>query len=62
MICVETVSFLPNCQSYGRDLAGQREPSHLGLHAFGQQAHVEILERPAQRLALMAVLLKISFI
>jgi hypothetical protein len=46
LIGVETVSFLPDGQSNSRDFAGQREPSHLRLHAFAQQSRTEILERP----------------
>ena len=43
-LCVETCSFLPKCQSDGRDLARQRQTSHLRLHPLGQQSDVEIAE------------------
>ena len=42
---VETCSFLPKCQSNGRDLARQCQTSHLRLHPFGQQSGVKIVER-----------------
>src|SRR5208282_2228061 len=32
--------------SDGRDLARQRQTSHLRLHPLGQQSRVEIVERP----------------
>ena len=40
---VETFSSLPKCQSNDRDLARQRQTSHLRLHALGQQGRVEIV-------------------
>src|SRR5215470_19171428 len=45
MFCVETSSLLPKCQSNGRDLACERQTSHLRLHPLGQQTRVEIAER-----------------
>ena len=36
MFCVEAPSFFPKCQRDGRDLACQREASHLRLHSLGQ--------------------------
>src|SRR5271157_3021393 len=45
LFCVETFSSLPKCQSNGRDLARQRQTSHLRLHPLGQQSRVEIVER-----------------
>src|SRR6202795_3950890 len=45
LFCVETFSSLPKCQSNGRDLARQRQTSHLRLHPLGQQCRVEIVER-----------------
>src|SRR6516164_1626141 len=45
MFCVETCSFLPKCQCDSRDLAGQRQTSHLRLHPLGQQIGVEVVER-----------------
>ena len=41
---VETFLLLPKCQSNGRDLARQRQTSHLRLHALGQQSRVKIME------------------
>src|ERR1039457_7652870 len=35
LFCVETSSLLPKCQSNGRDLARQRQTSHLRLHPLG---------------------------
>src|SRR5271166_3056649 len=46
LFCVETFLLLPKCQSDGRDLARQRQTSHLRLHPVGQQSRVEIVERP----------------
>jgi len=60
--CVEMFSFFPKCQRDGRDLTCEREASHIRLHPLGQQSCVKVLQGPAQRLALMAVLLKILFI
>src|SRR5438445_13798982 len=62
LFCVETFSSLPKCQSNGRDFARQRQTSHLRLHVLGQQSRVEIVEGSLPQLALVAVLLKISFI
>src|SRR5258705_12385993 len=45
LFCVETSSSLPKCQRNGRDLARQRQTSHLRLHPLGQQSQVEIVER-----------------
>ena len=45
MFCVETISFLPNQQSDGRDLACQGEPRQMRLHASGDAVLVEPLER-----------------
>src|ERR1700687_1643167 len=45
LFCVETSSFLPKCQSNGRDLARWRQTSHLRLHPLGQQSRVEIMKR-----------------
>src|SRR5216683_1090423 len=45
LFCVETFSSLPKCQSNGRDLARQRQTSHLRLHALVQQSRVKIAER-----------------
>src|ERR1700693_5713156 len=45
LFCVETFSSLPKCQSDGRDLACQRQTSHLRLQPLGQQSRVEIVER-----------------
>src|SRR6202790_4275783 len=42
---VETFSSLPKCQSNGRDLARQRQTSHLRLHPLGQQRRVKLVER-----------------
>src|ERR1700682_3376897 len=42
---VETFLLFPKCQGNGRDLARQRQPSHLRLHPLGQQTRVEIVER-----------------
>ena len=42
--CVETFSFLPQCQRNGGDLACQREASHIRLHALGQQFCVKDLQ------------------
>src|SRR6266851_5591424 len=42
---VETFSSLPKCQSNGRDLARQRQTSHLRLHPRGQQSRVKLVER-----------------
>src|SRR5271170_4320243 len=44
MFCVETFSFLPKCQRDGRDLACEREASHLRLHPLGQQSCVKVLQ------------------
>ena len=41
---VEAHSFLPDQQSDGGDLARQREARHRRLHAFSDQAGVEIVE------------------
>src|ERR1700677_899060 len=45
MFCVETSSLLPKCQGNRRDLACERQTSHLRLHPLGQQTRVEIAER-----------------
>ena len=42
---VEMGSFLPKCQSNGRDFACQGQTCHLWLHPLGQQTRVEIVER-----------------
>src|SRR5260370_27515569 len=44
MFGVETFSFLPKCQRNGRDLACEREASHLRLHSLGQQSCVKVLQ------------------
>ena len=45
MFDVETLTSLPDSQRDGRDLAGQGQASHLGLHPFAQQTSIEILKR-----------------
>ena len=45
LFCVESFSSLPKCQSNGRDLARQRQTSHLRLHPRGQQSRVKLVER-----------------
>src|SRR5580700_1113123 len=44
MLCVETFSFLPKCQRNRRDLACEREASHIRLHPLGQQSCVKVLQ------------------
>jgi hypothetical protein len=44
MFCVETFCFLPKCQGDGRDLACEREASHIRLHSLGQQSYVKVLQ------------------
>jgi hypothetical protein len=44
-LSVEAFSFLPKCQRNRCNLSRQRETSHGGLHAFGQQSQVELAER-----------------
>ncbi len=44
MFCVERFSFLPKCQRNGRDLAWEREASHIRLHPLGQQPCVKVLQ------------------
>ena len=44
MFSVETISFLPECQRDGRDLACERETCHIGLHSLGQQSFVKVLQ------------------
>src|SRR6202030_2126885 len=43
---VETFLLLPKCPSNSRDLARQRQTSHLRLHPLGQQSRVKIVEWP----------------
>jgi hypothetical protein len=42
---VEMCSFLPDDESDGRNLSRQGEASHCWLHAFREQALVEVVER-----------------
>src|SRR2546422_5071501 len=44
LLGVEAFSFLPNAQGNGGDLARQRQARHRRLHAFGQQAFIELTE------------------
>ena len=43
---VETFLLFPKCQGNGRNLARQRQTSHLRLHPLGEQARVEFVKRP----------------
>jgi len=43
---VEAFLLFPKRQSNGSDLPCQREARHLGLHAFVQQSHIEVAQRP----------------
>src|ERR1035437_4569581 len=45
LFSVEMCSFLPDDESDRRNLSCQGEASHRRLHAFGEQALVEIVER-----------------
>src|SRR5580700_11998105 len=44
MFCVETFSCFPKCQRNGRDLACEREASHIRLHPLSQQSCVKVLQ------------------
>src|SRR5437016_10432396 len=44
LLGVEAFSFLPNAQGNGGDLVRQRQARHRRLHAFGQQAFIELTE------------------
>ena len=48
LLGVEAFSFLPNAQGNGGDLARQRQARHRRLHAFGQQAFIELTERSVE--------------
>jgi hypothetical protein len=48
MFCVETLSFLPNVQSDGRDLARQAETRQMRFHPSGNARLVEIFKRPGR--------------
>src|SRR5882724_2768908 len=43
---VKTFLLFPQGQSNGRDFTRQRQTRHLGLHAFVQQSHIEVAQRP----------------
>ncbi len=44
MFGVETSSFFPKCQRNGRDLACQREASHIRFHPLSQQSCIKVLQ------------------